>query len=99
MMKLMLQCHKHPNYNPAKNGQGGIKGGCDLCFALFQIHSQIEMLKGLPPKQFWDGFGSYNLPLLLTFTRKIQRQMAKIVARTSDNSPAATREEGPLFGG
>jgi len=31
------RCAKHKRYNPAVDGQGGIKGGCPRCGLLFEI--------------------------------------------------------------
>ena len=28
------RCGKHPTYNPAEDGEGGIRGGCTRCYAL-----------------------------------------------------------------
>lgn len=32
------RCPKHPKYNPEKDGEAGLKGGCDKCFALLDAH-------------------------------------------------------------
>jgi hypothetical protein len=31
------RCGRHKGYNPAVDGQGGIKGGCARCLLLFDI--------------------------------------------------------------
>jgi hypothetical protein len=31
------RCGRHKRYNPAVDGQGGIKGGCPRCALLFEI--------------------------------------------------------------
>jgi len=31
------KCPKHPRYNPGKNGEAAIKGGCETCSMLFHI--------------------------------------------------------------
>jgi hypothetical protein len=31
------RCARHKRYNPAVDGQGGIKGGCARCTLLFEI--------------------------------------------------------------
>ena len=31
------RCAKHKRYNPAVDGKGGIKGGCNRCLLLFDI--------------------------------------------------------------
>jgi len=35
--KFNGRCAKHKQYNPAVDGQGGIKGGCARCQLLFDI--------------------------------------------------------------
>ena len=32
------RCSRHPGYNPVKDAQGGIKGGCEECQALFRAY-------------------------------------------------------------
>ena len=32
------RCSRHPAYNPVKDEQGGIKGGCEECHALFRAY-------------------------------------------------------------
>ncbi len=31
-------CPKHPRYNPAVHGRGGIKGGCGVCLDLLLLN-------------------------------------------------------------
>jgi hypothetical protein len=35
--KFEGRCSKHKRYNPAVDGQGGIRGGCPRCNLLFDI--------------------------------------------------------------
>jgi hypothetical protein len=35
-MALKLNCPKHKRYNPARDGEGAIRGGCAQCQALWQ---------------------------------------------------------------
>jgi hypothetical protein len=37
MLKLAVKCPKHPRYNPAKDGEGAIRGSCRICLALFTL--------------------------------------------------------------
>jgi hypothetical protein len=41
MLKLRIKydahCQKHPRYNPAIEGESGIKGGCTYCTALLDV--------------------------------------------------------------
>lgn len=34
--KWEAKCPRHPRYNPEKDGEGGIKGGCMSCRLLLQ---------------------------------------------------------------
>ncbi len=38
------RCGKHPTYNPAEDGEGGIRGGCARCYALLSIQRQHTAL-------------------------------------------------------
>jgi len=48
MMKLVINlklkrrikhtCAKHPRYNPERNGQAGIVGGCPVCSQMFSLY-------------------------------------------------------------
>ena len=48
--RIKGRCPRHPAYNPVKDEQGGIKGGCEECQSLFrayraylqQVHEAIE---------------------------------------------------------
>ena len=48
MLKLRiradLKCHKHPRFDPAKEGLAAVKGGCTLCIRLCEIYVQAERL-------------------------------------------------------
>jgi hypothetical protein len=48
MMRLRvradLKCPKHPLFNPAKFGVGGVKAGCATCFALCDIQTVFDRL-------------------------------------------------------
>lgn len=33
-IEARAKCRKHPNYDPAKDGEAGIKGGCGTCMEL-----------------------------------------------------------------
>jgi hypothetical protein len=39
-----LKCPKHPLFNPAKSGVGGVKAGCATCFALCDIQAAYNRL-------------------------------------------------------
>jgi hypothetical protein len=36
--RIRGRCSRHPAYNPVKDEQGGIKGGCEECYALFHAY-------------------------------------------------------------
>ena len=36
--RIKGRCSRHPAYNPVKDEQGGIKGGCEECHALFHAY-------------------------------------------------------------
>ena len=36
--RIKGRCSRHPTYNPVKDEQGGIKGGCEECHALFRAY-------------------------------------------------------------
>ena len=37
-LKLKAICAKHPRYNPERNGQAGIVGGCPVCSQIFSLY-------------------------------------------------------------
>jgi hypothetical protein len=43
-VKCKLSCPKHPRYDPAMEGEGGIKGGCEVCRLLLQAHRSAMLL-------------------------------------------------------
>lgn len=36
------RCEKHPRYDPAKNGEGTIKGGCETCVQLYKLYCFVR---------------------------------------------------------
>jgi hypothetical protein len=36
--RIRGRCSRHPAYNPVKDEQGGIKGGCEECHALLRAY-------------------------------------------------------------
>jgi hypothetical protein len=46
------RCKRHPKYDPS-DGEGAIKGGCERCRQLFEIHLQhkrlIAMIRAFGP--------------------------------------------------
>lgn len=36
--RIKGRCSRHPAYNPVRDDQGGIKGGCEECQALFRAY-------------------------------------------------------------
>ena len=47
------RCSRHPRYDPAVDGEGGVRGGCPRCLGLLEIHQQHErlvaMMRGFGP--------------------------------------------------
>jgi hypothetical protein len=41
------RCSRHPRYDPASDGEGGVRGGCTRCLRLLEIHEQHARLVGL----------------------------------------------------
>jgi hypothetical protein len=41
------RCSRHPKYDPASDGEGGVIGGCTRCLRLLEIHEQHARLVGL----------------------------------------------------
>ena len=39
------RCSRHPRYDPAEDGEGGIRGGCPRCLRLLEIHDQHRKLR------------------------------------------------------
>jgi hypothetical protein len=43
-VKIQGRCPLHPRYNPAKDGEAGIKGGCGGCLTLFELHARAAAI-------------------------------------------------------
>lgn len=84
MLKLTLKCHKHPGFNPLKSGPQSIKGGCDLCFALYTLVAEMQRIKRLPATRYWDGLGNIHLPLALLLKPKKRTDTATLWKPESD---------------
>ena len=41
------RCVRHPKYDPAWDGEAGIRGGCIRCMALLEIHQQHGRLMNM----------------------------------------------------
>lgn len=44
-MAIEIRCPKHKRYNPARDGQGAIKGGCAWCVALWKVYVEASREK------------------------------------------------------
>jgi hypothetical protein len=42
-LKAKLTCPKHPRFNP-EQGEGGIVGGCVVCFAILDVYFKFQKL-------------------------------------------------------
>jgi hypothetical protein len=43
--RIKGRCSRHPAYNPVRDEQGGIKGGCEECYALFHAYRSYITLR------------------------------------------------------
>jgi hypothetical protein len=43
--RIRGRCSRHPAYNPVKDEQAGIKGGCQECYGLFQAYRACLTLR------------------------------------------------------
>ena len=54
-VKWKGSCGKHPKYDPATDGQAGIRGGCLRCEMLLEIHTEqaklMRMLREFGPSR------------------------------------------------
>ena len=44
MLTVKYVCDKHPRYDPGRDGQAGIKGGCYRCVELFELYTALIAL-------------------------------------------------------
>jgi hypothetical protein len=84
--RVKAKCKRQPLYNPERDGRGGIKEGCSICFALYDLHQARLML---------DSAHREFLRKAIPWTRcckpRIKREGAlKMLLRSS--SPAAVAE-------
>lgn len=47
MLRIKLTCLNHRRYDPDKDGEGGIRGACKMCSAMFQLWLQAQQLQRL----------------------------------------------------
>jgi hypothetical protein len=47
MLKVHLKCPKHPRYDPSRQFEAGIVGGCPVCQHLFDIWRETLALERL----------------------------------------------------
>ncbi len=49
------KCPRHPRFDPYMDGRGAIRGSCEKCTALCDIHSHhvqmLALMRGFPPPQ------------------------------------------------
>ena len=45
MLAIHLKCPAHPRWDPAKRGEGGIKGGCVWCRRIYQLYVEARALE------------------------------------------------------
>jgi hypothetical protein len=58
--RIKGRCSRHPAYNPVKDEQGGIKGGCEECHALFHggMPAKGIVIAHLFSLVFWTCLGA-----------------------------------------
>ena len=44
-VRIKVTCPKHRGYNPATQGEAGIRGGCVFCTALLDLQRAADVLK------------------------------------------------------
>ena len=70
-----VDVRRHPAYNPVKDDQGGIKGGCEECHALF--HAYRAYLA------FCEAIEEFETTVQLFITNKQARGKSGDVTRAS----------------
>jgi hypothetical protein len=47
VLTIRLKCSKkgHSKYNPARDGEAGVKGGCNFCLMMLHVHRAVESLR------------------------------------------------------
>jgi len=47
------KCSRHPQFDPFADGPGAVKGGCEKCAALVEIHNShqrmLSLMRGFAP--------------------------------------------------
>jgi hypothetical protein len=46
-LKVRQKCEKHPRYDPEKDGEAGIKGGCARCALLYKLFCQLDAARAI----------------------------------------------------
>lgn len=46
-LKIAVTCPSHRGYDPAKQGEAGIRGGCIPCTKLLELWNRVQELKQL----------------------------------------------------
>lgn len=41
-VSFKVSCEKHRRYDPIKSGQGGIKGGCEMCGRIYDLFQYMS---------------------------------------------------------
>lgn len=49
MLKLQLKCEVHPRYDPARGGEGAIRGACQRCAGLYDLFRYYLKVK----RSYW----------------------------------------------
>lgn len=65
------RCARHPRYDPAADGIGGIRGGCKRCELLLDIYTQHDKLLRLLRE-----FGTKPTPRPKSELQELDRQLS-----------------------
>jgi hypothetical protein len=58
-IKVKSRCQKHPRYNPEKEGEASIRGGCWQCRNVFEVFKLAQELKR--KQKFAEGADEFNV--------------------------------------
>lgn len=43
-LRIKIKCNAHPKYNPDKDGEAGIRGGCGICASMLEVSKMHQKL-------------------------------------------------------
>jgi hypothetical protein len=93
--RIKGRCSRHPAYNHVKDEQGGIKGGCEECHALFHAYRAY-----LAFREAIEEFETTVQPLITNKKARENSVYGDHASAPESSSPVArwrTSENGNLF--